>query len=104
MNCLSVGKRIAELRSRKGWTTNKLATLAGIAQSALRSIELGEKSPTIDTLTLVVKALGISFADFFAEEKPELEPELWRLLETAKKLTPEQREQLQKLLESLSKE
>ena len=100
---MGVGKRIAEIRSRKGWSTNKLAKLAGIAQSAMRSIELEEKSPTIDTLTFILDALEISFAEFFAEEKPELESELRRLLETAKKLSPEQREHLQKLLETMTR-
>jgi len=69
----------------------------------MRSIELEEKSPTIDTLTFILDALEISFAEFFAEEKPELESELRRLLETAKKLSPEQREHLQKLLETMTR-
>ncbi|MBP2662054.1 MAG: puuR 1 [Firmicutes bacterium] len=101
---MGVGKRIVELRSRKGWTTNKLANLAGIAQSALRSIELEEKSPTIDTLSLILDALAISFADFFAEENRELTPELFSLLETIKQIPPERRELAQRLLQSLNKD
>jgi transcriptional regulator with XRE-family HTH domain len=62
---MNVGRRIIELREKQGLTTNKLAGLAGIAQSALRSIELGEKSPTMDTLMLILKALEVSVTDFF---------------------------------------
>ncbi|HMM22075.1 MAG TPA: helix-turn-helix domain-containing protein [Selenomonadales bacterium] len=101
---MGIGKRISELRSHKGWSTNKLAKMAGIAQSAMRSIELEEKSPTINTLTMVLQALDISFADFFAEKKPELEPELCKLLDNAKKLSPEQRESVLRLLETMNKE
>ncbi|MBP2656478.1 MAG: puuR 1 [Firmicutes bacterium] len=101
---MGVGKRIVELRSRRGWTTNKLANLAGIAQSALRSIELEEKSPTIDTMTLILDAIGISFADFFAEENQKLDPELRLLLETAKQMPPERRELGQKLLQALNED
>jgi hypothetical protein len=41
---------------------------------------------------------NISLSDFFAENKPELEPDLRRLLDTTKKLTPQEREKLTSLL------
>lgn len=39
------GARIKELREKAGYTVNKLANLAGISQSYLRDIELGNKNP-----------------------------------------------------------
>lgn len=48
--------------------------------------------------------LNITLTEFFAEERPQLEPELRRLVDTARKLSPEQLDYLQKLLESLSKD
>jgi len=65
---MDIGKRIVELREEKMITTNKLAGLAGIAQSALRSIELNEKSPTIVTLDRICSALGITLDDFFTDK------------------------------------
>ena len=47
---------------------NKLANLAGISQSYLRSVELGQKNPTIETLSELCWALDISLRDFFDEE------------------------------------
>jgi len=64
---VDIGKKITALKKQKGLTTNKLAGMARIAQSALRSIELGEKSPTIDTLSRILNALGITMAEFFDE-------------------------------------
>ncbi len=65
---MDIGKRIIELREEKMLTTNKLAGLAGIAQSALRSIELNEKSPTIITLDRICAALAITLDDFFTDK------------------------------------
>jgi transcriptional regulator with XRE-family HTH domain len=96
---LEVNERITFLRKQKGLTVNKLANLAGISQSFLREIELGNKKPTIETLSLVCSALDISLKDFFDDsfksnlQKNELQQEIFRL-------TPEQAELLTKFLKS----
>ena len=64
---MEVGKRIAELRSKRGLTTTRLAYLAGISQSYLRDIELGNKNPTVEILSYICSALEISLRDFFTE-------------------------------------
>jgi transcriptional regulator with XRE-family HTH domain len=97
---LEVNERITFLRKQKGLTVNKLANEAGISQSFLREIELGNKKPTIETLSLVCNALDISLKDFFDDsfksnlQKNELQQEIFRL-------TPEQTELLTKFLKSL---
>ena len=65
---MDVGKRITNLRATKGLSTTALAHKAGLAQSHLRDIELGNKNPTIETLSYICDALEISLAEFFAEE------------------------------------
>ena len=72
-----VGKRIGFLRKQRNLTVNKLANLAGISQSYLRDIELGNKKPTIEYLEYICEALKISLVSFFEENdgKDEL-PEL----------------------------
>ena len=62
---MEVGKRIIELRTNRGLTTNKLANLCGLSQSFVRSVELGEKRITVDNLALICDALHISLRDFF---------------------------------------
>ena len=62
---MDVGKRITELREAAGITTNRLANLCGLSQSFIRSVELGEKGITVESLRLVCDTLGISLRDFF---------------------------------------
>lgn len=73
---MEVGKRIVELRERKNISTNKLANLAGISQSYLRDIEMGKKNPTVEMLSYICFALGISLQDFFTERKSQINPYL----------------------------
>ena len=73
---MEVGKRIVELRERKNMSTNKLANLAGISQSYLRDIEMGKKNPTVEMLSYICFALGISLQDFFTERKSQINPYL----------------------------
>ena len=62
-----VGNRIKELRLRKGITVNALANLAGVSQSYVRDIELGNKKPTVEYLEYICDALNISLACFFED-------------------------------------
>ncbi len=85
-NKIEVGKRITELRTRKGITVNKLAYMAGISQSYLRLIELGKTQPTIEYLQYICDALKIPISEFFASEGTEdrLTSLLCRLSDTQK--------------------
>ena len=62
---MDVGLRIKALREQRGITVNKLANLAGISQSYLRDVELGNKNPTVETLSYFCDALGVTLRDFF---------------------------------------
>ncbi len=42
---METGKRITYFRTQKNYSVNKLANLAGISQSYLRDVELGNKNP-----------------------------------------------------------
>ena len=67
-----VGDRLRFFREQKQISTNKLANLAGISQSYVRDIELGNKNPTIEVLFQLCQALGISLKDFFDDESINL--------------------------------
>ncbi len=62
---MDLGKRITHFRTAKGYSVNKLANMAGISQSYLRDIELNNKNPTIEILSLLCQTLDISLQDFF---------------------------------------
>ena len=64
---MDVGSRIKQLREERELSVNALANKAGISQSHLRDIELGNKNPTIETLSYFCDALGVSLEYFFKE-------------------------------------
>lgn len=65
----NAGERLSFLRKQRGWSINKLATIAGVSQSHLRDVELGRKNPTVDFIFLVCTALDITLYDFFQDTK-----------------------------------
>ncbi len=92
---MNVGERIKKLREEAGYTVNKLANMAGISQSFLRDIELGNKNPTVETLSYFCDALKISLSDFFNEEENEIYPPL---VSAVSKLSLEQQRSLAETL------
>ena len=66
-----VSKRITYLRTQKNYSVNKLANAAGISQSFLRDVELGNKNITVEYLSYICEALDISIADFFSDSFSE---------------------------------
>lgn len=88
---MDIAARIKFFREQKGYTVNKLANLAGISQSYLRSVELGQKNPTVETLSELCWALDISQRDFFDDEalsslrNDELLQQIYKLTDAQRK-------------------
>ncbi len=97
---MDISARIKFFREQKGYTVNRLANIAGVSQSYLRSVELGQKNPTVETLSEICWALDISLKDFFDDDtlaslqQDEILREIYRL-------TPKQRQNLANFLKSL---
>ena len=97
---MNVGFRIKELREIKGYSVNKLANMAGVSQSYLRDLELGNKNPTISFLSLLCDQLGISVKDFFNEASETSfydDPLIQRIYQ----MSPKQREKLLDFLNTI---
>ena len=97
---MNISERIRFFREQKGLTVNKLANLSGISQSFLRDIELGSKKPTVETVSLLCDALGITLGDFFNDGTPSALTEN-DLLQQIYRLTPSQQETLKNFLKEL---
>lgn len=96
---MDIGKRITYFRTAKNYSVNKLANLAGISQSYLRDVELGNKNPTVEILSVICDTLEISLFDFFNENNNELKED--PLLSKIYQLTPEQKEALISFLDTI---
>lgn len=97
---MNTGELIKHFRISKGYSVNKLANMSGISQSYLRDVELGNKNPTVETLSYVCDALNISLADFF-NLYCEQESSTSSLLSEIYRLSAEQRELLEAFLHSM---
>ena len=93
---MNVGERIKTLREKSGYTQNALAEKAGVSQTHLRRVELGQADITVGHLQLVCDALDISVKDFFNtnDEADELSAAI-------SDLTPKQKKLLTEFLKSL---
>lgn len=93
---MDVSKRLFELRDRIGFTQNGLAEKAGVSQTHLRRVELGQADITVGHLQLLCDAMDISLRDFF-----NIETERDELSVALSKLTPKQKKLLIAFIESL---
>ena len=93
---MDVSKRLVELRNRIGFTQNGLAERAGVSQTHLRRVELGQADITVGHLQLLCDAMNISLQDFF-----NIETEKDELSVALSKLTPKQKKLLIAFIESL---
>lgn len=62
------GKRLRELRLEKNLSQEALASDADIDRAYLSSLENGKENIGIKTMEKVMKALGVSFSEFFGDK------------------------------------
>ena len=60
-----LGKRIVELRLKKGWSQRDLAYECGKEPQSIERVENGKSNPTAYYLKELADALGVTVADFF---------------------------------------
>lgn len=100
---MDIIERIKELRDERGWSTNRLALEAELTQSTVAAL-LSQKTnslPSLDTLSHLCDAFGMTLAQFFMEEE---ESELVNvqekaLLEQYRKLSDNKKKAVLTLLE-----
>ncbi|MBN1384498.1 MAG: helix-turn-helix transcriptional regulator [Elusimicrobia bacterium] len=65
----AIGKKVREIRKRRGLTLEELAEKIGRNWSFLSQIERGKGIPSLETLFLICDVLEISIADLFQKSK-----------------------------------
>lgn len=61
----SFGKRLADIRKKKGVTQEKLADLVEVHRTYIGFIEQGKRNPSIGNINKIANALKVSIRDFF---------------------------------------
>jgi transcriptional regulator with XRE-family HTH domain len=93
---MDISKRLVDLRKKCGYTQNGLAERAGVSQTHLRRVELGQADITVGHLQLLCDAMSISLREFFEEETNTDEVSV-----AFSKLSPKQQKLLLAFLEDL---
>ena len=64
-------QKIKKLRLEKGWSQERLAKEAGLAQSFIHAVETGKKSPTMRSLRKIARALEVPIEELIRYEEEE---------------------------------
>ena len=73
-----IGKRIADVRERRGLNQNELQNLCKVSRSYLSRIESGYMTPSLATIEKVSESLGYpSLGEFFAPDYADRIPDPW---------------------------
>ena len=60
-----LGKRIADLRTKRGFTQEKLAELIEYSTNHISKLELARTNPSFDLLVNISKALDVEMKELF---------------------------------------
>lgn len=62
-----IGRHIKDLRIRRKLTVRELASRSGISHATISLIERDKSSPSVDTLSAILDALGTTLVGFFED-------------------------------------
>ena len=65
-----IGERLRAYRNQLGWSQERLAEQAGLHPTYIGQLERGEKNATIESISKVSTALGVSLSRLFENTVP----------------------------------
>jgi transcriptional regulator with XRE-family HTH domain len=68
----TLGKRIRELRTKKGFSQESFADHCSLHRTYMGGIERGERNLTIQTVLTVARGLGMSMSELLADIEKQL--------------------------------
>jgi len=99
---MDTNEKIRYLLEQNGWSEYRLARNSGLADSTVINIFKRNTVPSIPTLEAICKGFGITLSQFFAEgDMVEMTPDLHDIFQAWRFLTPEQKEALLRLLDTM---
>lgn len=97
-----LGRRIRELRRRRGWTQVELAEYAGISSSYLAEVERGGRNPSLETILGLAAALDASSGYLVDGMRYDPPPGMDRLANLWVRLGEKQRQALVQVASALA--
>ena len=64
---LALGKRVRELREKRGFSQEAFADLCGLHRTAMSLIERGQRTPSLRTLVTLSQGFGISLSELLRD-------------------------------------
>ncbi len=61
-----IGTKLHELRRRRSLSVREVAKRSGVSHSAISLIERDRMSPSVDTLSAILEAMGSTLTGFFS--------------------------------------
>ena len=99
---MNTHERLQQLMDERGWSMYKLSKESGLSESTIHNVFRRHTSPSIETLDIICKGLGITLAQFFAEgEMVEMTPELKEIFDEWRFLTTDQKEAIKQMLHAM---
>lgn len=98
---MEISKRLKELRKSKSITVARMAEIMEVSQPTITRWENGTIDIPSSVLVRICTALGLTLAEFFAEETSDLPHDLRQLLKEAEGLTVEQRQKLTEFIRTV---
>lgn len=104
---MAFGKNMARFRKEKGLTQEDLVKRSGVAISQIRRYEADKSSPTLDVVTRLAKALGVSIDELVFDKATGIaaskimDRELLEQFEMVSTLDEDEREAVKKVLEGV---
>lgn len=99
---MDILQRIDSLRIQRNWTFYKLAEESGLASSTLFNMFSRKSNPSIQTLTMLCDAFGISLYEFFNETDISAQDEEIAFLSKYRLLSSESKNAVRIIIENLS--
>ena len=100
---MDIAERLKESRKAKNLSVYKLSQISGVSETHIRDLERGDRNPSFDTLSRLVKPLGLSLAEMFrdSEDVSYLNSRERELVECYRMLSDDKAEKLLEFLKTL---
>ncbi len=101
---MDVINKLQQLIDERGWSTYRLSKECHLPEATIGNIFRRGTVPTIGTLEIICRGLGVTLSEFFSEgDSIEVTPELREITDLWMSMTPKQHEVAKEILKSVKK-